>query len=66
MSLRTRNGNDYTGHYSRVTQDLTASTGSETVVDDEMAAVNDRGLPVEMRCGCPGTIIGNTLEVVIS
>ena len=44
VSLRTRNGNDYTGHYPWVAQDLAAYTGSEMVVDGEMAALNDKGL----------------------
>ena len=45
VTLRTRNGNDYTGHYPWVAQDLAAYTGSEMVVDGEMAALNDKGLP---------------------
>ena len=45
VSLRTRNGNDYTGHYPWVAQDLAVYAGSEMVVDGEMAALNDKGLP---------------------
>ena len=37
VSRRTRNGNDYTGHYPWVAQDLAAYADSELVVDGEMA-----------------------------
>ena len=45
VTLSTRNGNDYTGHYPWVAQDLAAYSDSEMVVDGEMAALNDKGLP---------------------
>ncbi len=33
VTLRTRNGNDYTGHYPWVAQDLAVYTDSEMVID---------------------------------
>ena len=45
VTLRTRNDNDYTGHYPWVAQDLAAYSDSEMVVDGEMAALNDKGVP---------------------
>ena len=45
VTLRTRNDNDYTGHYPWVAQDLAAYPDSEMVVDGEMAALNDKGVP---------------------
>ena len=45
VTLLTRNGNDYTAHYPWVARDLTAYADSEMVVDGEMAALNDKGVP---------------------
>ena len=45
VTLLTRNGNDYTRHYPWVAQDLAAYSDSEMVVDGEMAALNDKGVP---------------------
>ena len=45
MSLRTRNGNDYTGHYPWVAQDLAEYADPELVVDGEMAALNEAHRP---------------------
>ena len=45
VTLLTRNGNDYTPHYPWVAQDLAAYADSEMVVDGEMAALNDKGVP---------------------
>ena len=45
VTLLTRNGNDFTGHYPWVAQDLAAYPDSEMVVDGEMAALNDKGVP---------------------
>ena len=49
VTLLTRNGNDFTGHYPWVVQDLSAYTDSEMVVDGEMAALNDKGLPAGLQ-----------------
>ena len=45
VTLLTRNGNNYTSHYPWVAQDLGDYTDSEMVVDGEMAALNDKGIP---------------------
>ena len=45
VTLLTGNGNDFTGHYPWVSQDLSAYTGSEMVIDGEMAALNEKGVP---------------------
>ena len=45
VTLLTRNGNDYTAHHPWVARDLTAYDDSEMVVDGEMAALNDKGVP---------------------
>ena len=45
VTLLTRNGNDFTSHYPWVAQDLAAYSDSEMVVDGEMAALNDKGVP---------------------
>ena len=45
VKLVTRNGNDYTGHYPWVAQDLSLYADSEMVIDGEMAALNDEGVP---------------------
>ena len=45
VTLLTRSGNDYTGHYPWVAQDLAAYPEADMVVDGEMIAINDKGVP---------------------
>jgi len=45
VTLRTRNGNDYTGHYPQVATELGSHVQRELVLDGEMVALNEKGLP---------------------
>ena len=45
VTLLTRGGNDYSGHFPLVVQNLQAYTHSEMLVDGEVVALNDKGLP---------------------
>ena len=45
MTLRTRNNNDYTGHYPQVADDLQQQPQQELVLDGEMVALDEKGVP---------------------
>ena len=45
VTLRSRNNNDLTGHYPLVAQELGSHPDRELVLDGEMVALNEKGLP---------------------
>ena len=45
VTLHTRNGNDFTGHYPHVASQLGTRRKRQFVLDGEMVALNERGLP---------------------
>ena len=45
VTLRSRNNNDLTGHYPLVAQELGSQPDRELLLDGEMVALNEKGLP---------------------
>ena len=60
VTLRSRTGNDLTGHFPEIAEVLTGQPASELVLDGELVALNESGLPdfglIQQRMGLPKKI----------